>query len=159
MSFRVSRRRAFVPGARGGDKSRDALRRTGRDAVSSPRATPRIKVAQQPASTRPAFVVARSAPIARRAGDVSWGLSPILSGNGNRGTGNGDAGWKKFRPRLSCTAPRPSATLRALPRGGRWCRHIPRSSQNCAGVTMKFAFGKCFMLPVTSFASPAIAVQ
>ena len=29
---------------------------------------PRIKVAQQPASTRPAFVVARSAPIARRAG-------------------------------------------------------------------------------------------
>ena len=68
VSFRVSRRRAFVSGARGGDKSRDALRRTGRDAVSSPRATPRIKVAQQPASTRPAFVVARSAPIARRAG-------------------------------------------------------------------------------------------
>ena len=65
FSFRVSRRRAFVSGARGGDKSRDALRRTGRDAVSSPRATPRIKVAQQPASTRPAFVVARSAPIAR----------------------------------------------------------------------------------------------
>ena len=62
VSFRVSRRRAFVSGARGGDKSRDALRRTGRDAVSSPRATPRIKVAQQPASTRPAFVVARSAP-------------------------------------------------------------------------------------------------
>ena len=59
VSFRVSRRRAFVSGARGGDKSRDALRRTGRDAVSSPRATPRIKVAQQPASTRPAFVVAR----------------------------------------------------------------------------------------------------
>ena len=69
VSFRVSRRRAFVSGARGGDKSRDALRRTGRDAVSSPRATPRIKVAQQPASTRPAFVVARSAPIARRVGD------------------------------------------------------------------------------------------
>ena len=68
VSFRVSRRRAFVSGARGGDKSRDALRRTGRDAVSSPRATPRIKVAQQPASTRPAFVVARSAPIATRAG-------------------------------------------------------------------------------------------
>ena len=67
-AFRVSRRRAFVSGARGGDKSRDALRRTGRDAVSSPRATPRIKVAQQPASTRPAFVVARSAPIATRAG-------------------------------------------------------------------------------------------
>ena len=68
VSFRVSRRRAFVSGARGGDKSRDALRRTGRDAVSSPRAMPRIKVAQQPASTRPAFVVARSAPIATRAG-------------------------------------------------------------------------------------------
>ena len=67
VSFRVSRRRAFVSGARGGDKSRDALRRTGQDAVSSPRATPRIKVAQQPASTRPAFVVARSAPIATRA--------------------------------------------------------------------------------------------
>lgn len=55
-----------MSGARGGDKSRDALRRTGQDAVSSPRATPRIKVAQQPASTRPAFVVARSAPIAKR---------------------------------------------------------------------------------------------
>ena len=61
VSFRVSRRRAFVSGARGGDKSRDALRRTGRDACSSSRATPRIKVAQQPASTRPAFVAARSA--------------------------------------------------------------------------------------------------
>ena len=61
VSFRASRRRAFVSGARGGDKSRDALRRTGRDAVSGPRATPRIKVAQQPASTQPAFVVARSA--------------------------------------------------------------------------------------------------
>ena len=68
VSFRVSRRRAFVSGARGGDKSRDALRRTGRDAVSGPRATPRIKVAQQPASTPPTFVVARSAPIATRAG-------------------------------------------------------------------------------------------
>ena len=68
VSFRVSRRRALVSGARGGDKSRDALRRTGRDAVSSPRAMPRIKVAQQPASTRSAFVVARSAPIATRAG-------------------------------------------------------------------------------------------
>ena len=87
------------------------------------------------------------------------GPVPKFWGNGERGMGNGEAGWKKFRPRLSCTAPRPSATLRALPRGGRWCRHIPRSSQNCAGVTMKFAFGKCFMLPVTSFASPAIAVQ
>ena len=48
---------------------------------------------------------------------LSWGLSPILSGNGNRGTGNGDAGWKKFRPRLSCTAPRPSAPLPTPPRG------------------------------------------
>ena len=52
---------AFVSGARGGDESRDATLRTWRDEVSGHGAARRIKVAQQPASTRPDFVVARSA--------------------------------------------------------------------------------------------------
>ena len=50
-----------MTGARGGDESRDATRRTWRDEVSGHGAARRIKVAQQPASTPPEFVVARSA--------------------------------------------------------------------------------------------------
>ena len=50
-----------MTGARGGDGSRDATRRTWRDEVSGHSAARRIKVAQQPASTLPEFVVARSA--------------------------------------------------------------------------------------------------
>ncbi len=51
-------------------------------------------------------------------GSVPNPMSPILSGNGNRGTGNGDAGWKNFRPRLSCTAPRPFAPFDTSARVG-----------------------------------------
>ena len=47
------------PAARGGDASRDAMRRTGRDDVSSPDAAHRIMVATQSALTPTAFVVAR----------------------------------------------------------------------------------------------------
>ncbi len=50
-----------MSGARGGDESRDATRRTWRDEVSGHGAARRIEVAQQPASTRPDLVVARSA--------------------------------------------------------------------------------------------------
>ena len=61
-----------MTGARGGDGSRDATRRTWRDDLSSVAhsaeeevsghgAARRIKVAQQPTSKRPEFVVARSA--------------------------------------------------------------------------------------------------
>ena len=50
-----------MTGARGGDGSRDATRRTWRDEVSGHGAARRIKVAQQPTSKRPEFVVARSA--------------------------------------------------------------------------------------------------
>ena len=60
-AFSCAAKAAFVSGTRGGDDSRDATRRTWRDEVSGHDATRRIKVAQQPASTRPIFVVARSA--------------------------------------------------------------------------------------------------
>ena len=64
-----------MPGARGGDESRDSTRRTWRDGmsfvahsakkeVSGHGAARRITVAQQPASKRPDFVVARSAKYA-----------------------------------------------------------------------------------------------
>ena len=59
------------PAARGGDASRDAMRRTGRDDVSRPDATLRIMVAKQPASTPSAFVVARSAQRAARHSHLS----------------------------------------------------------------------------------------
>ena len=50
-----------MSGARGDDMCRDVTRSTWRDEVSSHSAARRIKVAQQPASMLPAFVVARSA--------------------------------------------------------------------------------------------------
>ena len=72
--FSCAAEAAFVSGARGGDDSRDATRRTWRDDLSSVAhsaeeevsghgAARRITVAQQPASTPPDFVVARSAYI------------------------------------------------------------------------------------------------
>ena len=61
-------------------------------------------------------------------------LSPILSGNGNLGTGNGDAGWKNFRPHLSCTAPPP---LRAA----RKTRHRPSSGEKPSEIKLDAKLG------------------
>ncbi len=61
LFVKPAKRAYFVSAARGGDASRGAMRRTGRDDVSSPDAAQRIIVAKQPASTPPAFVLARSA--------------------------------------------------------------------------------------------------
>ena len=70
--------------ARGGDGSRDATRRTWRDEVSGHGAARRIKVAQQPASTPPGFVVARSARYAsiRQSPFCNYGAEKNVWGSG-----------------------------------------------------------------------------